>query len=183
MLIFREVVLDKELRQYSIPFVGLKKGTHYFNFEIKDDFFKHFKNSPIGESNLNVFVTFEKRDTQFDLLIDVEGTVKTDCDRCLKKIDLPVHYRQDIYVKFESIREQNPEDDPDIIYIGQQDTYLDLTQIMYEFSVLSLPLQKNCEETNLNENCDKEVLDKLNQKKDNKIQDPRWDKLKNLNLK
>ena len=32
----------KQLKEYTIQFVGLKIGRHQFEYHIKDEFFKHF---------------------------------------------------------------------------------------------------------------------------------------------
>lgn len=182
-----EDVLDKALRQYRIPFVGLKNGTHYFNFEVDNRFFTNFENAPIQQSLLNVFITFEKKESHFYLIFDIEGTVKTECDRCLKTIDLPVEFRHPVYIKFHDQRTSQTNEDPDIIYIDPGETFIDLVDLIYEFSVLSLPIQKTCEDTIESKACDPKVLEKLEKKKKKnegkKNNDPRWDQLKKLNLK
>jgi uncharacterized metal-binding protein YceD (DUF177 family) len=73
--------------------------------------------------------------------------------------------------------------DPDIITIPADEHELDIKQYLYEFIHLALPIQRihpgGVDGTN---NCDPEMLKKLNQHivdevKDN---DPRWDELKKL---
>ena len=39
-------VVMKKLKEYDIPFVGLKLGKHYFEYEIKKEFFEKKENEP-----------------------------------------------------------------------------------------------------------------------------------------
>ena len=50
----------KGLREYVIPFIGLKNGLHHFNFEIGAPF-SHFPDSLIRECGLFVDLAFDKR--------------------------------------------------------------------------------------------------------------------------
>ena len=65
----------KNLKEFSLPIKGLKSGVHEFDFEIGNDFFKNFENSPIEEGNFNVHLTFDKHDAFIEMyLITTEAS-------------------------------------------------------------------------------------------------------------
>ena len=53
----------KGLREFEVPYVGLKLGVHQFNYDIDSEFFKHFEDSPIQDCKVKVRVEFEKKET------------------------------------------------------------------------------------------------------------------------
>ena len=58
------------------------------------------------------------------------------------------------------------EDDPDVFYISKTESHLHLNDWIFEFVSLSVPSQKLCKEEELGgPQCNKEVLDKLNEMK------------------
>ena len=68
------------LKQYIIPFIGLKQGKHLFNYEIDNTFFEAFGFNEFNNSSLQVTLVFEKKTTFFELNSEVIGTVNVDCD-------------------------------------------------------------------------------------------------------
>lgn len=130
----------KALISYKIPFSGLKKGIHHFNFKVDKTFFQHFEDSLINNSNLNVHLAFDKRPLMFVLDFDFEGTAKTICDRCADDFDLPMNGKQQFIIK---IREE-PKEDEDIIYILDTETEYNVASLIYEVLHLNLPIKKAC---------------------------------------
>ena len=54
------------------------------------------------------------------------------------------------------------EEDPDVYYISRGESHLYLSDWIYEFINLSIPLQKMCKESEMGgPQCNKEVLEKL----------------------
>jgi uncharacterized metal-binding protein YceD (DUF177 family) len=54
------------------------------------------------------------------------------------------------------------EEDPDVYYISRTESHIDVGNWIYEFVVLSFPLQKMCSEEEMGgPQCNKEVLEKL----------------------
>lgn len=93
----------KALISYKIPFSGLKKGIHHFDFKIDKAFFKNFEDSLINNSNLNIHLAFDKQPRMFVLDFDFEGTVQTVCDRCADNFDLPINGQQQFIIKMREI--------------------------------------------------------------------------------
>jgi len=168
------------LRQYRIPFTGLKEGIHYFGFEVGEEFFKCFEQSTISGSNVKVEVKFDKGDSFFVLDFNIGGTVEVNCDRCAEKLNQEILDEHRVYVKFDNEVKQQSEDD--IIYISPNDIYVDLSQLIYELVNLSLPMQKICPATaDGSPGCNDKVLKILEGEKDKDGEpDPRWAALKKL---
>ena len=171
------------LIQYTIPVRGLGLGVHQFEFQIDHNFFQHFEQSPVQDGNIELKFTFDKRSDMFVLQFDFEGTVKTDCDRCLEAIDLPIKDNQQLLVKL-STEEQK--EDADIVYVSPEISQLNVAKYAYEFICLSLPLIKvyDCENDE-NRACNPEMLNYLNNENKEGTpeneQNPIWEELKKFN--
>ena len=168
------------MREYQIPFVGLKTGVHHFNYELNEDFFNHFEDSQIRKGRIFVDLSFDKKERFFVLNFDISGTVETECDRCGQEFDLPLHGNYTLYIKVGDKREED-EDSEDVIWIGEGENYIQVAETMYEFIHLSLPMQKvHPDKPDGTPGCDPEVLKQLGYHETDEKKDPRWDILNNL---
>ena len=174
------------LRNYSIPFKGLKEGKHQFDFEIGASFFKLFEQSLIEEGNIKVIVELNKSSALLTLTFKIKGTVETVCDNCLEAITLPVENEALLYVKF---GEEYDEPTDEIIVLPHDDYEINVAQLMYEFVSVVLPIRHvHPNDENGNATCNTEMLNQLDnylveertdEEQDDDI-DPRWAALKNL---
>ncbi|MDZ4846667.1 MAG: DUF177 domain-containing protein [Chitinophagales bacterium] len=174
------------LKQYRIPFTGLKLGLHNFRFEAGEEFFKSFEGAEIGKSDVHVDVLFDKKESFFVLDFSIGGTVQVECDRCAEKFDQEIIDEHRVYVKFDDEAKKRQEEDEDIIYISHNDIFVDVSQLIYELVNLSLPLQKICPpKADGSPGCNEKVLKILEGKteKKNKEPDPRWAALLKLKVK
>ncbi len=74
-------------------------------------------------------------------------------------------------------------EDTEILYIGKDDMQIDITQYVYEYLHLALPIHKICDNPGKTIYCDSEIvqfLDKQQNKEDNNSGDPRWNELNKL---
>ena len=165
--------------EFKIPFVGLKNRVHHFNFEIDEKFFNRFDNNTINNCNVEVKVELERREGFLIVLFYLDGHLFIDCDRCLD------NYKQEIFGDYKlivqlggKIIEDNDNDD-DIIVLDKNEDYIDFAKPIYDYILLSIPYQRVHSKI---EDCNKEVLDKMNDAKENKNKeiDPRWDILNKL---
>ena len=131
----------KALIGYIIPFSGLKNGIHHFDFKVDKNFFKHFDDSIIEESNFDVHLAFDKQPSMFVLDFSFEGTLQTVCDRCADDFDLPIKGNQHFIVKMRL----EPGEEDEIIYIRDVEIDLDVAPMIYEILHLNLPLKRACE--------------------------------------
>ncbi len=174
------------MNTYSIHFKGLKVGKHTFNFEVDNAFFEAFEESEIKHGKLNVDVKLNKQNQMIDLNIAINGTVEVTCDRCLEEFDIPISYEGALYVKFSETRS---EEDSEIIILSTDDSEINISQYIYESICLSLPIQRYHGMKGTKSKCNKEMLAKLKslsvktaKKEDNDEIDPRWSKLKDIEL-
>ncbi len=98
------------------------------------------------------------------LKFDVDGTTDVVCDRCGNNLKLQLWEEFNIVVKLvENPEEMNDqEEDPDVYYLGRNESHLVVEDWLYEFINLSIPMQKMCKEDEIGgPQCNTEVLEKL----------------------
>jgi uncharacterized metal-binding protein YceD (DUF177 family) len=171
------------LVEYSIPIKGIADGIHQFDYQIDQQFLQHFEESPITDAAVSVQLELEKKPGLFVLHFDISGTVKTNCDRCLADINLPISGKQRLLVKISTEAES---EDPEVVYLHPEATRLKVADFVYEFVILTIPMIKtyDCEaEEDLP--CNEELLDRLytaeeSEKDEESDANPIWDELKNF---
>ena len=172
------------LKQYNIPFIGLKQGKHLFEYEIENTFFEAFNFNEYNSSRLQVKLVFDKKSTFFELNFNVEGFVNVDCDTSLEPYEQEVKGNMPLVIKFGT--EYN-DDNEEMIIIPNEYFEINVSQFIYELVILSVPTKKVHPKV-LDGTMNSEALTKLKELeiKENKSStkeddiDPRWDKLKSL---
>ena len=174
----------KNLKEFQIPYVGLKIGKHRFEYQIDNQFFKHFEESLISDCKVNVRVEFEKEETLFTLNFFIDGTVNVACDTCLELFDKGIFGDFQCLVKFSEELSKGNNDDDEIIYISREAPYIDISHLIYEYIILSLPMHiVGCKEPGKDPRCNQEVIKRLMKKDEPKGSDeldPRWAELNKL---
>ncbi len=146
------------LIQFSIPVKGLRYGVYDYNFHIGRSFFECFEGSPVEDGNVNVRMQFDKQPGMFVIDLDIEGTVNTECDRCLAAIKLPIADKRNFVVKFSTEEET---DDEDVVYIHPDTQKFDLSPYVYEYVVLAIPMVKTYDcENDPDVECNRELLER-----------------------
>jgi len=171
------------LKQFDIPFVGLKEGVHHFHYDIAQSFFKHFIDQEFEKGNFQADLRFDKQQHHFKLSFEISGMMRVPCDRCNEEFDLEIDGDYEVYVKFTDHSEKLggvEEENEDLIYISPSDNLINVAQLIFEYIELSVPMKK----VHPGNGCNPEVLKLLNEyiiKEEKKPDhDPRWDKLKDL---
>jgi len=148
--------------------VGLKPGIHEFTFEVDDKFFADVETRDFSNCTALVKLRLDKKSGFMLLKFEVGGKADVECDRCGNTLTMELWDEFNMLVKMvDNPDEMNQqEEDPDVFYISHTESHLHLTDWIYEFVSLSVPLQKACKEEDLGgPQCNKEVLDKLNEMK------------------
>ncbi len=180
---FRKSSLDMSiLEHFSVPYIGIKDGLHQYRFKADSRFFAMFDNSPIIDGDFDIIANINKRSGLSELDFEIDGYASALCDRCLVDIRLPISSRNHMLVK---VSNKISEDD-EVIFIREDHSHLDLSQIIYEFIVLAMPLMNiyDCENEEPRK-CDMSVLKKLSE---DVIEDTEptinkiWEYLKDINL-
>jgi uncharacterized metal-binding protein YceD (DUF177 family) len=168
-------------KEYKIPHAGLKKEIHEFSYELTEKFFKNFENPQIEKCNIQVNITFDKRHEPYIIEVDLDGTVWTECDRCTANIPIAIHSSFTIYAKYTVDEALKDLEEVEIIYIAKDDQDIDITQFLYDYVHLSIPIHRICDKPGKTEYCDQEIVRLLNERQPETKTDPRWsglDKLK-----
>ncbi len=129
----------KRLSEYIIPFSSYSNGLHEFEFELVDAFFGEFPESGIQQADVTVKVEMIRQERQLEFHFELEGKVLLPCDRCLEEYEQPIEGEFDLYGKFGY---GNNEDELEVVWIAPEAGQIDLSQYLYEFVVLSLPMRK-----------------------------------------
>ena len=174
----------KPLKEFTIPFVGLKLGKHHFNFKIEQTFFDYFEYEDFYDVNINVDVELIKNTTLLELNFKISGTVNVNCDVTNEPYDQAIENDFDLVVNF---GEEFNDENIDILILPHGAYEINIQQYIYELIVLAVPIKRihpGIEDGTLSS----DILDKLNElspklndeKEKNEDIDPRWNTLKKL---
>ena len=166
-------------REYEIAFVGLKPGIHEYNYEVDDKFFADYKETDpedIGFRNCNASVKLllEKNTSFLMLKFEVGGSVNVICDRCGNTLPIDLWDEFNLVIKqIENPDEMNQnEEDPDVFYISRTESHIHLADWIYEFVMLSIPMQRMCSEEEIGgPQCNKEILALLKKMNSGTVED------------
>ena len=124
------------MQPFIVKLIGLASGKTEFCWQADHEFFGKFENSEILDADLKVNALVTNHGVTIDVECTIDGTVTVPCDRCLDDLQIPVETGfSETYV---------PEDDE-----------LDLSQDVYDFVCISLPMQRVHENE---EDCNQETL-------------------------
>lgn len=155
-------------REYDIAFVGLKPGFHEFDYQVDDKFFANYKETDFDNCYASVKVTLEKNTSFMMLKFEVGGSVSVICDRCGNKLPIDLWDEFNLIIKqVENPEEMNDsEEDPDVFYISRTESHIHMADWIYEFVMLSIPMQRMCSEEEMGgPQCNKEILAMLKKMK------------------
>ncbi|MFY7987388.1 MAG: DUF177 domain-containing protein [Flavobacteriia bacterium] len=170
------------LKEYLIPFVGLKIGKHQFDYQIDNTFFKNFDYDEFNAVSVKVNIVLEKKSTMLELDFKHKGTVNVPCDVSGEEFDLPIKGKLKLLVKFgDAFNNDNEE----LLILPHGEFQVNVAQYIYESIVLSVPLRRvhpGIKDGSLTDVIDKlESLSPKEQKEEqNNDIDPRWENLKKL---
>jgi uncharacterized metal-binding protein YceD (DUF177 family) len=151
-------------RAFEIAFVGLKPGVHEFNYELDDQFFIEKAAEDLSNVKANIKLLLEKSSGFMMLKFEVGGSTQVSCDRCGNplKMDLWDEFKMLIKLVDNADEMNEQEEDPDVFYLSRTESHLDLSNWLYEFVLLSIPMQRMCSREEMGgPQCNNEVLEKL----------------------
>jgi len=133
-------------RAFEIPWFGLKEGMHEFRYDVTDKVIEELGHEHPDFENLNttVVLKFDKQNGFFQLHFDIDGHVDVPCDRCGDTFSMRLWDEFDLIVKLTSDTDEDgeeEEEEADIVFIPRSETVLDVSGWVYEFVMLSMPLQ------------------------------------------
>jgi uncharacterized metal-binding protein YceD (DUF177 family) len=160
----------KHNREFEIAWQGLKPGVHTYQYDLNDRFIQEAGKTDADFKDLDAQVTlrFDKKNNFFLCHFDVDGSVTVPCDRCGEDFKLRLWDEFDLVIKLTDSEEADEiEDDADVVFIPRNETVLDISGWLYEFVMLSMPLQRlHPDKPNGEPGCNPETLKLLNQLSD-----------------
>ncbi len=177
----------RDLKEFTIPFVGLKLGEHHFDFTIENKFFEHFEYDEFNGATINLDVLLDKKTTFMEFTLTYTGVVNVNCDVTNEAFNESLDGAYHFIVKFgDDFNDENE----DLLIIPHGSYEVNIQQFIYESVILNLPSRRihpGIEDGTLQS----DILDKLEElspkapKEDIEEPqkgptDPRWDSLKKL---
>lgn len=179
-------VIMEELKEFTIPFIGLKLGEHLFDFDISKKFFEHFEYEEFNDAVINLNVLLNKKSTLLEFTLSFKGFVNVDCDITNEPYDQKIGGEYHFVVKFgDTFNNENE----DLLILPHGSHEVNIQQYIYESLVLSVPVRKEhpgIKDGTLKSDILKKLeelspnLDRENDRSEGKSTDPRWDQLKKL---
>ncbi len=170
------------LKEYIINFVGLKPGRHTFEYLITSTFFEAMQSEEEFNTNINLTLELDKQANLLTLNFVFSGTLSTICDRCADPLEIPIKINENLY--FNISESETSSDDEDVLFLSTSDYEIDISQFVYEFIMVSIPMKRvHLTDSDGKSYCNQETIKRLEETIPKSI-DPRWEvlnKLKNKN--
>ncbi len=162
----------------TIRFSGLKPGKYAYNYTLSDEFFEEWKNDEIRGGEVKIDVEMERFEHMLMFKFTLSGELTTMCDRCLGDLTVPVEGEEHLCVRFS---DTETTDDEDVVVLPESAFELDLSQWLYEYATVRIPMQH----IHPDGECDPEVTKFIKEENDESHEesdeiDPRWEALKKL---
>ena len=145
------------LQPFIVSLNELKDGKTALQWRLDGKFFGDFESTEILDADLSVGISVEKRASRIAVDGTIAGTVTVSCDRCLSDLKLPVDTCLSLSVKFSdgpAGEESGEDEDREVVVLPEAQKELDLSQIIYDYVCLDLPLRRVHPEGE----CDPEVV-------------------------
>lgn len=139
---------------YELNFVSLALGKHEFNYKVDSSLFEAQDVSEFEDVNCSVIVYLEKQERLMKLDFEIDGFVKTLCDRCGESLQIMVSTENNLVVRF---AEESDFTDDEVVFLSETASVIDLGQFIYEYVMVGLPTRRVHEEGK----CDPAVLQYL----------------------
>ena len=178
------------LEQFKIDLKALTEEVTSLDYELDNSYFAALSDAEIKGGSLHVSGSIRKAVGFFELLFDINGTVRIPCDRCLEDMDQPIETNLRLVAKLVSrdlIGEgsRTPTED-DVVMVEESDGVFDIAWFIYESIALAVPIQH----VHQPGDCNDAMMRVLNEHSAarssdadaNQDTDPRWDILKKLNV-
>ena len=129
---------------FIIPLNGLAAGETRFSWHAGKEFFDSFENTEILDADIDIDVRVEKSGRYLGIDCDVTGEVTVECDRCLDDLQIPIDVAIRLSVKYgdEESSDEHHEGEREVIFIPETDAEFDMSQIIYDYVCLALPMQR-----------------------------------------
>lgn len=175
-----------DIREFSIELPKLRNGKNEFHFEVGEKFFGHFEQPIVSEGMVQVNLELHKSLNQLDARFQIEGVVSLTCDRCVLPFSFPIKSEKRLIYTYQEAGVELEEDLDEVLYIEPKAHLLDVSQEVYDFICLEIPIRKvpedcgdDCLNNPLNLLKEKGIIGTVDEEAEG-FSDPRWEALKKL---
>ena len=149
------------LKNYTFEFKKYEKGEHTFFIGAGTELFRDFEYEEIRKARIKVRCNAIVEENSVSIDMKLIGIVNVQCDVCGDFFNLKI--KKHVFLNFR-VANSPIEDEPELIYIPVDSVSIDLKKIVYDYSILSLPMkivhQKN---ENGQRKCNPETLKLLDE--------------------
>ena len=142
-----------KFEQYNIVLKDLPIGTTVKEFTLCDDYFKKIDSPEVQKGTVQATVTIHRKESSFELVFHLSGTILIPCDRCLDYMEQAITHKESVWVKFGS--KFSAEDE--IVIVPEAEGAINIAWFLYEFIILNIPI-KHVHAPGL---CNKSMMNKL----------------------
>jgi uncharacterized protein len=164
-------------KDYKIQFSGLAEGEHLFGYVLGHPFFALFNDEVILGGEVKVEVTMDKQTRMLLFAFDMQGVVEVLCDRCADPVKMAVIGSEQLIVQ---ISNHEDSENDDIVFIDEEAFEIDLSQHLYDYIRLALPMRITHDQSVDGQECDPEMIRLLEQYSAGVLKDHRWKGLEGL---
>jgi|YNPMSStandDraft_2_1061718.scaffolds.fasta_scaffold00693_10 uncharacterized metal-binding protein YceD (DUF177 family) len=161
-------------REFTIRITQLANGVHSYDFQVGNSLKEKYESKLVNYFDVHANVKIHKTSDFIDANITFKGKVGLNCDRCSVEYDFPIETTRRVIYSFQP--NINSEED-DIVFVGPNTDYLDLSQEFYDFICLEIPQRK------VPEDCPRAECPVFNLPPEEETIDPRWAKLLEIKKK
>ncbi len=139
--------------EFKIDLLGRNIDGLKVEYTIDDSFFQKI-DGLIGRGNVHTVVEVAGNPkSRYRFTIRSKGMVYAPCDRCLADVAVPVDTSDELSVMLGG----DYSDDGDLVVVPEKDGVIDISQFIYEYIALSMPLKL----VHAPGECDKAMIDAL----------------------
>lgn len=170
------------LESLKIDLKGLKDEETSLEFTLDDTYLEALDGADVKKGSLHVSVSIRKATGFFEFNFHIDGEIVIPCDRCLDDMTLPVDTDNCLIVKLGSVYSE----EDDVIVVPENEGILDMAWLIYEFVALVIPIRHvhapgKCNPA-MTQALEELSSDRSSDEESNQPIDPRWAKLKDLNI-
>ncbi len=177
----------KHNREYEIAWQGLKSGPHTYVYDIDDRFMQERDaDDSFNDWDVKITLVFDKHEGFFMLKFDVDGNVIVPCDRCGDDFKLRLWDEFNLVIKLLGEDAEQIDEEDDVVFIPRSETVLDISNWLYEFVMLSVPLQHiHPDKEDETPGCNQHALDLLDKLSETNVtvHNPLWKGLESFKEK
>lgn len=123
---------------FDLPLKGMPNGTQEFEYELGMDFFRKMESTDVLSGDVNVKVEVKRSGDIYELKFALNGEIGIPCDRCLDEMQHTVDTEYRVNVKY---GEEYNDDADDVIEIPESFNTFDVSGLIYDTIMLTIPLQ------------------------------------------